>query len=536
MKKYMLKRILFSIFSLFVVVMVVMLLVYTLIDRRVIFQSDETWIKRKGNDQIAYEYQQFQRFGYLEYTNYTEFVSKKFKETDGENYAKNPGYKAALDAIKKVFDDESLRAVDNPVLQEFITTYENDGYDIVFIPIEHWANGRAKTGSKAYLLATKENNPFVRLGRYIAGFFSFETTSDVQDPELTEDQRGVHVESDPYSGLFAVVGSGTTHKYLLYFDSRFPFIHQNWFKINLGTSYTRYRGQEITQVINEPTGIITSSRQQYPTMIGTDEYADTAIDFHSLTYNENWSVLPDDLKSEFPDRYTTFSFHREGLSMLENSFVIGLAATIIAYLLGLPLGILMARRKDKLADKLGNLYIIFIMAVPSLAYIFMFAAIGTRLFNLPYKFASAEVPILGYILPTISLALPSIGSLMKWMRRYMIDQMNSDYVKFARAEGLSEREIYNVHISRNALIYIVHGIPGSILGCLTGAIITERVYAVPGVGNLLTIAINQHDNGIIIACTVFYTFLSIVSIILGDLLLAKYDPRISLSSSKGGGR
>ena len=82
----------------------------------------------------------------------------------------------------------------------------------------------------------------------------------------------------------------------------------------------------------------------------------------------------------------------------------------------------------------------------------------------------------------------------------------------------------------------MQGIPGSILGCLTGAIITERVYSVPGVGNLLTNAINGHDNGIIIACTVFYTSLSILSIILGDLLLAKYDPRISLSDSKGGGR
>ena len=139
-------------------------------------------------------------------------------------------------------------------------------------------------------------------------------------------------------------------------------------------------------------------------------------------------------------------------------------------------------------------------------------------------------------LPIISLSLPQVGGLMKWMRRYMIDQMNSDYVKFARAEGLSEGEIFRKHISKNAMIYLVHGIPANILGCLTGAIITERVYAMPGVGNLLTAAINGHDNGIIVAVTVFYTSLSIISVILGDLLLAKYDPRISLSSSKGGGR
>jgi oligopeptide transport system permease protein len=222
--------------------------------------------------------------------------------------------------------------------------------------------------------------------------------------------------------------------------------------------------------------------------------------------------------------------------MIENRFVIGLIATVIAYLIGLPLGILMARHKDGLFDKIGNGYIIFIMAVPSLAYIFLFATIGTTVFNLPYKFANAEIKILAYILPVISLALRDIGGLMKWMRRYMIDQMNSDYVKFARAEGMSEKEIYRKHISPNAMIFLVHGIPGSILGALVGAIYTESIYSVPGVGNLLTKAISGHDNGIIVACTVFYTTLSIVSIILGDLLLAKYDPRISLSSSKGGGR
>ena len=71
---------------------------------------------------------------------------------------------------------------------------------------------------------------------------------------------------------------------------------------------------------------------------------------------------------------------------------------------------------------------------------------------------------------------------------------------------------------------------------IRAAIITERVYAVPGIGNLLTTAINTHDNGVIVACTVFYTSLSILSLILGDLLLAKYDPRISLSKEGGGGR
>jgi oligopeptide transport system permease protein len=119
---------------------------------------------------------------------------------------------------------------------------------------------------------------------------------------------------------------------------------------------------------------------------------------------------------------------------------------------------------------------------------------------------------------------------MKWLRRYMIDQMNSDYVKFARSGGLSESEIFTKHILKNAFIPLVHGIPGTILGAITGAIITERVYVVPGAGNLLTKAINMYDNGVIVGMTLFYALLSITSMILGDILMSLVDPRISFTS------
>ena len=135
-----------------------------------------------------------------------------------------------------------------------------------------------------------------------------------------------------------------------------------------------------------------------------------------------------------------------------------------------------------------------------------------------------------YVLPIISLALPTIAGQMKWLRRYMIDQMNSDYVKFARSGGLSEGEIFSKHILKNAIIPIVHGVPSSVLFALTGAIITERVYVVPGAGNLLTKAINMYDNGVIVGVTLFYGLLSITSMILGDILMSLVDPRISFTS------
>ena len=527
MKKYMAKRILFSIFSLFVVVMVVMLLVYSLIERSVIFQQDDTWNKRNNNERTVYEYTQYQKYGYLNYSDYSSFLRNKYVAVYGESYTEKDDYINDFQAIQN-----KKNYLKNESVQEFVETYEAQGYEIVYLEPLTYSSGKQKPGGRAFLLAVEEKSVFLRFADYLKNFITIESKNDIQDEELTE--RYIKWIDDPYSSLPALVGSGTRHKYLIYFDSQFPYLHQNLIHLNLGTSYTSYRGQEISSVITEKTGNILSKKQQYPTMLGTDEYVDTAIDFHSVTYNTG--VLSDIEKRQFTDKYTVYTYYRDGLSMIGNSFLIGIIATIISYLLGLPIGILMSRNKDKLIDKLGNAYIIFITAVPSLAYIFMFAAIGTTLFNLPYKFANAQVKALAYILPTISLALPQISNLMKWMRRYMIDQMNSDYVKFARAEGLSESEIFNIHISRNAFIYLVHGIPGNILGCLTGAIITERVYGVPGVGNLLTTAINKKDNGVIVAATVFYTSLSIISIILGDVLLTKYDPRISLSEDAGGGR
>ncbi len=528
MNKYLLRRILFSVFSLFVVVMVVMLLVYTLIERSVIFQTDDVWNKKSNNERVIYEYTQYQKYGYLNYVDYSSFVRDKYLEVYGENYTTNSDYVAD----KAVIQNPSAYQ-NNETVQEFLTEYSAKGYNFKYLEPLKYKSGKVKPGGTGYLIAVQEKNVFFRLVDYIKGFITVENIHMVNDPELTD--RYIRIEKDPYSGFPAVVGNGTYHKYLLYFSSDFPFIHQNWIRINLGTSFTTYRGQEITGVITTPTGSLNPTLQQYPTQIGTDDYVNTAIDFHSVTYNSS-GVLSDVEKSQFTDKYTVYSYRKNGLSMIGNSFVIGIIATFMAYMLGLPLGMLNARFKDGIFDKIGNAYIIFIMSVPSLAYIFMLAAFGTRLFGLPYKFANAEVQIMAYILPTVSLSLPSIGNLMKWMRRYMIDQMKSDYVKFARSGGLSEGEIYRLHISRNAMIYLVQGIPASIIACLTGAIITERVYSVPGVGNLLTTAINTHDNGVIVACAVFYTSLSLISVILGDLLLAKYDPRISLSSDKGGGR
>ena len=272
-------------------------------------------------------------------------------------------------------------------------------------------------------------------------------------------------------------------------------------------------------------GSYVKSLVTYPTGL-TEESAD---DLHTATYMANSLHSSLVFETRYVDDYTNVNTVKNNMSKIGYSFVIGVIASVLAYLIGVPLGILMARKKDKLVDKIGTIYIVFIMAVPSLAYIFLFKAIGGKM-GLPTTFDMESTSKLMFILPIISLALPSVANLMKWLRRYMIDQMNSDYVKFARSEGLTEGEIFSRHILKNAAIPIVHGIPGTVLGALVGAIITERVYVVPGAGNLLVEAIGKYDNGVIVGVTLFYALLTVLSLVLGDILISRIDPRISFSS------
>ena len=274
-----------------------------------------------------------------------------------------------------------------------------------------------------------------------------------------------------------------------------------------------HQGSYIKSTITYPTGL-------------TEESADN---LHTATYAKDSRESSLVYESRYEDDYTNVATVKSGKSKIGYSFVIGLIAVIMSYLIGVPLGILMARKKDRLVDKIGTIYIVFIIAVPSLAYIFLFKAIGGS-FGLPTTFDMESPSKLMYVLPIVSLALPSIANLMKWIRRYMIDQMNSDYVKFARSGGLTEGEIFTRHILKNAAIPIIQGIPAAVLGALTGAIITERVYVVPGIGNLLTEAINKYDNGVIVGGTLFYAILTVTSLILGDVLMAMVDPRISFST------
>lgn len=213
------------------------------------------------------------------------------------------------------------------------------------------------------------------------------------------------------------------------------------------------------------------------------------------------------------------------------SMKVGIVSMLLSLPLGMGLGVLMARSKGGIADKLGNAYIVFIQAVPNAVYFIFIQLYGSDWFKLSMLYKEGDWTSL--ILPVISLALPSISSYAMWLRRYMVDETNKDYIKLARAKGVPNSTIWFRHVFRNSVVPMVNLIPGSILLTISGSIYVESLYSIPGMGGLLVDVIKRQDNNMVLALVVIFAALSILGLLLGDLLMAIVDPRISFTKKEG---
>ena len=211
------------------------------------------------------------------------------------------------------------------------------------------------------------------------------------------------------------------------------------------------------------------------------------------------------------------------------SFRVGILATVVEVGLGYPAGILMAKYKDGVFDRVGKAYIISIDAIPGVAYYYIWVVILCTWLHLPRSY-NAENP-LSLLAPALTLGFTGMAGIALWVRRFMLDEFNSDYVKFARAKGLSENRILYTHVLRNAIVPLVRSIPSAILGALLGTFYIEKIYGINGIGGYMILAIDKTNNdfyalqGIIIISAL----ISVLSYLLGDIVTAVVDPRVSFS-------
>ena len=213
------------------------------------------------------------------------------------------------------------------------------------------------------------------------------------------------------------------------------------------------------------------------------------------------------------------------------SMYFGVFATLLALALGLTLGVFMARRKGQALDRAGTAYIVLINAMPSAVYLLFIQLYGTSLLSLPILFDKYRPN--SWILPAISLSLGGIAGYAMWIRRYMVDELNKDYIKLAKAKGLPEKLIMVRHVMRNAFVPMAQYLPAAILSTIAGSIYIESLYSIPGMGGLLVDVIQRQDNPMVQALVLIFSSVGIVGLFLGDVLMAVFDPRIKLVKGEG---
>ena len=213
------------------------------------------------------------------------------------------------------------------------------------------------------------------------------------------------------------------------------------------------------------------------------------------------------------------------------SIKLGVLSMLVSLCLGIPLGALMARYKFRFFDKLGTLFIICIEAVPAAIYFLYIQLYGTQLLDVGLLFDAGNPRC--WILPVFSMSLYNISFYGMWLRRYMVDESNKDYVKLARAKGVSESGVMFKHIFRNAFVPLAQYIPTAFLNTVIGSIYIESLYSIPGMGGLLVTVVKKHDNTMVQGIVLLYACVGVIGLLLGDLLMVLFDPRISLGKKEG---
>ncbi|MBO4458691.1 MAG: ABC transporter permease [Butyrivibrio sp.] len=216
-------------------------------------------------------------------------------------------------------------------------------------------------------------------------------------------------------------------------------------------------------------------------------------------------------------------------SRLPISIGVGFAAVFIGAIVGLLLGLLAAFKRDTAWDTLATVISVIGVSVPS--YVFALALsyqFGFKLDWFPMLFSAKDV-IRSSVLPSISLSMFTMASIARFTRAEMIEVLGSDYMLLAESKGLSGNKLVFSHALRNALIPIITVLAPLVVDLMTGSLVVEKIFSIPGVGSLLVNAIQSNDYNVVIALSFIYSAMYIGIMLVVDILYGVIDPRIRVA-------
>jgi oligopeptide transport system permease protein len=208
------------------------------------------------------------------------------------------------------------------------------------------------------------------------------------------------------------------------------------------------------------------------------------------------------------------------------SMRLGLFALIFAVVVGIPLGVLAALKQNSFLDYLSLFFATVGIAVPT----FVTGLLVLIVFGTTLKWISISTNDWNewrpYIAPGLVLGLATMSFITRITRTTVLEVKRQDYIRTARAKGLGERVVISRHILRNALIPVITVLGPALVDLITGAVITEAIFSIPGIGKFFVDAIFQRDYSMIMGTTLIYATLVVSANILVDLSYGFLDPRI----------
>ena len=224
------------------------------------------------------------------------------------------------------------------------------------------------------------------------------------------------------------------------------------------------------------------------------------------------------------------------------SFIMGGIAFILELLIAIPLGVVAATKQYSKTDYLVTVFALAGISLPTFFFASLLKlvfAVKLRWFDLGgligrhYEYLDATGKLLDranhLVLPIVTLVVISVGSLMRYTRTNMLEVLNADYIRTARAKGLSERRVIYHHAFHNTLIPLVTIIGGSLPGLFSGALITETLFSIPGIGYTSYQSMVSGDIPFSMFYMVFLAVLTLLGNLISDILYAVVDPRVRIS-------
>jgi oligopeptide transport system permease protein len=218
------------------------------------------------------------------------------------------------------------------------------------------------------------------------------------------------------------------------------------------------------------------------------------------------------------------------LARLPVSAFVGIQAIVIGLVIGLVLGIVAALRHNSFWDSAATVVAILGVSVPSfvLGPILQYW-LGVKLGWFPIAFFESWWHS---VLPSLALSVFVIATVARFIRAEMLEVMGQDYTTLAKAKGLSELAVVMKHVLRNALIPLVTVLAPLTIYIITGSLVVEQIFAVPGIGEEFVRSVVVSDYAMILGTTIFFSILFILALLIQDILYGVIDPRIRVSGAK----